>query len=94
MIHNGSLIVDDIEDNSQLRRGDLCTYKKFGIDIAVNAGCFLLFSPMQRLSDFVTDDRVALAMHKIYIEEMQNIHFGQGWDIYWHNQKGKVPTQA
>lgn len=94
LIHNGSLIVDDIEDSSLMRRGDLCTYKKFGIDIAVNAGNFLYFAPMQKLDDFVGNERVQLAMHKIYVEEMQNIHFGQGWDIFWHNQKGKVPTQA
>ena len=43
LIHNGSLIVDDIEDSSLMRRGDLCTYKKFGTDIAVNAGNFLYF---------------------------------------------------
>ena len=23
---------------------------------------------------------------------MFNIHFGQNWDIYWHNQPNKVPT--
>ena len=76
LIHNGSLIVDDIEDSSHMRRGDLCTYKKFGTDIAVNAGNFLYFAPMAKLDSFVHDERVQLAMHKIYVEEMQNIHFG------------------
>ena len=94
LIHNGSLIVDDIEDSSLMRRGDLCTYKKFGIDVSVNAGNFLYFAPMQKLDSFVADPKVQLAMHKIYVEEMVNIHFGQGWDIFWHNSKGKVPTQA
>ena len=70
LIHNGSLIVDDIEDQSEKRRGDLCTYKKFGTDIAVNAGNFLYFAPMAKLDSFVSDERVQLAMHKIYIEEM------------------------
>jgi geranylgeranyl pyrophosphate synthase len=70
LIHNGSLIVDDIEDSSLMRRGDLCTYKKFGTDIAVNAGNFLYFAPMAKLDRFVTDERVQLAMHKIYVEEM------------------------
>lgn len=53
-----------------MRRGDLCTYKKFGTDIAVNAGNFLYFAPMAKLDRFVTDERVQLAMHKIYVEEM------------------------
>lgn len=46
IIHNGSLMVDDLEDGSHMRRGDLCTYKKFGTDIAVNAGNFMYLSPM------------------------------------------------
>lgn len=49
---------------------------------------------MVKLDEFVKDHNVRYSMYKIYVEEMQNIHFGQGWDIYWHNLKGKVPTQA
>lgn len=33
-------------------------------------------------------------MLKIYVSEMQNLHFGQGWDIHWHNKKGFVPSEA
>lgn len=25
---------------------------------------------------------------------MQALHFGQNWDIHWHNTKGRVPTEA
>ena len=86
IVHNGSLIIDDIEDRSEKRRGDLCTYKKFGVDIAVNAGNFMYFAPMLKLENYVKDPKIALAIHKIYAEEMTAIHFGQGWDIYWHKQ--------
>ena len=55
IVHNGSLICDDLEDNSLKRRGDLCTYRKFGIDYAVNAGCFMYFAPMTKLDEYVTD---------------------------------------
>ena len=53
LIHNGSLICDDIEDNSLKRRGDLCTYKKFGVDIAINAGNFAYFAPMAKIEKFI-----------------------------------------
>lgn len=46
LLHNGSLICDDIEDQSHMRRGDLCTYKKFGVDVALNVGCWLYFIPL------------------------------------------------
>lgn len=53
IIHNGSLMVDDLEDKSLKRRGDLCTYLKFGEDVAVNSGTLMYFAPMIKLNNFV-----------------------------------------
>lgn len=80
IVHNGSLIIDDIEDGSNMRRGDLCTHKKFGIDVAVNAGNFMMVAPMTKVSQFVPQKH-ELALHKIFRDELQNLHLGQGWDI-------------
>jgi len=55
IIHNGSLMIDDLEDGSQMRRGDLCTYKKFGTDVAVNAGNLMYIAPMCKLDQFVEE---------------------------------------
>ena len=38
MVHNGTLAVDDIEDDSKLRRGKPCMHLIFGVDVAINAG--------------------------------------------------------
>ncbi|MFO0131652.1 MAG: polyprenyl synthetase family protein [bacterium] len=46
IIHNGSLIIDDIEDGSDLRREKPCVHKIYGTDVAVNAGNALYFIPM------------------------------------------------
>ena len=46
---------DDIEDDSELRRGEPCTYKKFGVDIAINTSNFMYFAPMLKLNDYVQD---------------------------------------
>ena len=94
IVHNGSLIVDDIEDQGELRRGEPCTYKKYGTDIAVNAGNFMYFAPMLQLQNNVMDPMMALNLNRIYIEEMSAIHFGQAWDIQWHREKMKLPSQA
>jgi geranylgeranyl diphosphate synthase type I len=42
MIHNFSLIHDDIMDNSDFRHNVPSVHKKYGIDYAVLAGDFLL----------------------------------------------------
>lgn len=43
MIHNGSLVIDDIEDKSDFRRGKECLHKLYGQDIAINVGCYMYF---------------------------------------------------
>lgn len=49
MIHNATLIVDDIEDDSFVRRNDKCVHLKFGVDVAINAGNYMYFAPLQYL---------------------------------------------
>ena len=91
LIHNGSIIVDDIEDKGELRRGKPCLHKIFGEDIAINAGNFLYFFPMIFLekNKHKLSERQINKFYEIYIQEMINIHFGQGTDIYWHKGKAK-----
>jgi len=92
IVHNGSLMIDDIQDGSEKRRGEPCTYKKFGVDIAINAGNFMYFGPILQLYNYIPKDK-QLACHQIQNDEMTRIHFGQAWDIYWHNQKKTVPSE-
>src|SRR3989344_5716155 len=49
LIHNGTIIVDDVQDNSTLRRGKPSLHIEYGVDIAVNAGNALYFLPLLSL---------------------------------------------
>jgi len=92
VIHNGTLIADDIEDSSEMRRGKPCTYKIFGIDVAINLSQAMYFLPMIILSekrDVIPQDR-ARRIYEVYIQEMINLSLGQAIDIAWH--KGLVPA--
>jgi geranylgeranyl diphosphate synthase type I len=86
VIHNGTLMVDDLEDSSELRRGKPCTYRIFGIDIAVNAGNAMYFLPL--LSAIKNKAKFGQTkinrLYEIFIEEMVNISLGQAMDIAWH----------
>jgi len=86
VIHNGTLIIDDIEDRSEFRRGKPCTYKIFGLDISINAGNLMYFLPLLTL--IKNDARLSIeeqkAIYEIYAQEMINISFGQAMDIAWH----------
>ena len=92
IVHNGSLMVDDLEDRSLLRRGQPCTYIKYGNDVAVNTGTYMYYAPISRLGDFIQNDKSKFEILDIYSKEMANLHLGQNWDIHWHNGK-KMPTE-
>lgn len=51
IIHNASLIHDDVVDNSSVRRGKLTFNKRFGSKSAVIAGDFLLSIVLNELAD-------------------------------------------
>jgi geranylgeranyl pyrophosphate synthase len=86
VVHNGTLVIDDIEDSSESRRGKPCTYKIFGIDIAVNAGNAMYYLPLIPLMEQKNSIPTELLrdIYEIYIQEMINLSIGQAMDIAWH----------
>lgn len=86
VVHNGTLIADDIEDSSEMRRGKPCTYRIYGLDVAVNLSQAMYFLPMIVLSD--KRDRippdVARRIYEVYVQEMIKLSIGQAIDIAWH----------
>lgn len=90
LIHEGTIIIDDLEDKAELRRGKPALHKIFGVDIALNAGNFLYFLPLLALikNRKKFKPEVLVKAYEIYIQEMTNLGFGQGTDIYWH--KGRA----
>lgn len=85
IMHNASLMVDDLEDKSLMRRGDKCIHLKYGEDYTCNTGTLMYLAPIVKLRDFIEDDKTQLNIMNICQEEMFNLHFGQNWDIHWHN---------
>jgi len=88
IIHNGTLIIDDIEDKSDLRRGNPVCHKIYGVDTALNAGNLMYFLPfgiLRNSSTNLSDDKL-LKIFEVIIEELTALHFGQGIDIYWHKK--------
>lgn len=86
LIHSGALIVDDIEDNSELRRGQPALHLKYGLDVALNAGNLLYFLPTVELFHHEhLDDKQKLKIHEIMMDTCLKGHFGQTLDIYWSN---------
>lgn len=90
LIHNGTLIADDIEDGSETRRGKPSIHLAYGLDVAVNLSSALYYLPMLMLRDSSLKKDVKLKIHEMISHEMLKLHFGQGTDIIWHRESPRI----
>ncbi len=88
IVHNASLVIDDIQDNSVLRRNRECAHIKYGIPLSINAGYLTLFKILTELNK--SDELTEAAKHKV-VENIYYTHIGQGMDIYYTTHK-MIPT--
>jgi geranylgeranyl pyrophosphate synthase/predicted secreted hydrolase len=81
LMHVGSLIVDDVEDRSSVRRGGPASHTLFGEPLAINAGTLCYFLPQIFLaqSDLPADQQVR--MYELYFEATRAAHAGQALDL-------------
>jgi geranylgeranyl diphosphate synthase type I len=89
ILHNGTIIVDDVEDEAEKRRGGRALHHSHGTDIALNAGNAMYFIPLKVIEGYQDglSDGQRLAIYEMLTHELNRTHLGQGMDIYWHNQK-------
>ena len=48
-LHNASLMIDDVEDNSILRRGIPCTHLLYGVPATINSANYVYFDALKDL---------------------------------------------
>lgn len=80
MLHTASLLIDDVEDNSLLRRGIPVAHSIFGTAQTINSANYVYFQGLQELLKLGNQEIV-----RIYAEELCNLHKGQGMDLYWRD---------
>ena len=93
--HTGSLIHDDIEDNSDERRGKPAVHILYGTDTALNAGSFLYFLPLACLTEWAKNKSAVCAIENkiwaVWALQMRALHLGQAMDINWHRDHSYIP---
>lgn len=95
LLHNFSLIHDDIEDHSHTRRGRATVWAKWGEPLAINAGdamYALAFSALDGLIQTVGETS-ALAAYRILTETCICLTGGQHLDISFENANS-LPLDA
>ncbi|BFZ18010.1 hypothetical protein BsWGS_21049 [Bradybaena similaris] len=81
MLHNASLIIDDIEDNSKLRRGIPVTHSIFGVPQTINTANYVYFLGLEKLFTLGKLGETT----RVFTEHLLELHRGQGMDIYWRD---------
>lgn len=79
MLHTASLLIDDVEDSSLLRRGVPVAHSIFGTAQTINSANYIYFCALQELLK-LTNPAI-----QIYTEELLNLHRGQGMDLFWRD---------
>ena len=86
-LHNASLLVDDIEDNSTLRRGIPVAHSIYGVPTTINSANYVYFLALERCHQLGNP-----AAMNIFVHELLNLHRGQGQDILWRDNL-RCPTE-
>lgn len=89
--HNASLIHDDIEDNSDERRGKPAVHLIYGTDTAINGGCFLYFLSLACLDEWEAAAELKARVYAAWARYMRRLHLGQAMDIAWHRDFASRP---
>lgn len=107
MLHTASLLMDDVEDNSDLRRGLPVAHKVYGTPQVLNTAnyvYFLVFKEVEAMGSEAgsgsstpgesslggasapsSSTRKATQSERLLVEEMINLHRGQGLDLLWRD---------
>ncbi len=97
IIHTASMIIDDIQDKSELRRGDACVHLKYGIDKVLNSSNFysfmcadILITQLQKELTETQKSQIIQAMNIIPID----MYLGNIFDVGWHTNTNydSLPT--
>ena len=88
MLHTASLLVDDVEDGSVLRRGIPVAHSIYGVAQTVNSANYVYFRALQELLRMANPRLI-----EIYSDELLNLHRGQGMELHWRDSL-TCPSEA
>lgn len=87
--HTATLIHDDIEDESDERRGKPAIHKVYGVDTAINSGSFFFFLASSCIESCELKNKELI--YKYWLDCMRRVHLGQAMDIKWHRNISYIP---
>ncbi len=81
LLHAGSLIVDDIEDQAEIRRGAAALHKIFGVAQALNTGNWMYFWALNLIDSLPIAQSRREALRREACIAVERCHRGQALDL-------------
>ncbi|KIM99777.1 hypothetical protein OIDMADRAFT_42767 [Oidiodendron maius Zn] len=79
-LHNASLILDDIQDESILRRGSSTAHCIFGAAKCINSATYMVVQAASRIYRHCPENPQLLGA---FLDGLTNLSRGQSWDLDW-----------
>lgn len=99
-LHAGSLIIDDIQDESAARRGEKSMHCEIGVPLAINAGNWMYFKALESLSSSKLPAQIRQDLLAAMISAGGLCHEGQAIDlnsrvdqippVHWHDTVERI----
>ncbi|KAL5622160.1 hypothetical protein BROUX41_006105 [Berkeleyomyces rouxiae] len=80
MLHTASLLIDDVEDSSSLRRGLPVAHNIFGVAQTINSANYIYFRALQEVQRLRSPNAIS-----VFADELLHLHRGQGMDLFWRD---------
>ncbi|PSN59191.1 fusicoccadiene synthase [Corynespora cassiicola Philippines] len=77
MLHNASLMLDDVQDGSPLRRSKPSAHRVFGVAQTTNSAAFLVNESIKLIRELAGDQGVAAVLEKLtslFVGQAQDLH--------------------
>lgn len=81
LIHNATLIHDDLQDGDEVRRGQPTLWKKYSPAQAINCGDLLFFEALRLLTGSAYENSLKLALVDLLQEKTIRVIQGQGEEL-------------
>ena len=82
LLHTASLIIDDIQDNSDVRRGGPACHVQFGVATSINSASAAYFMAESVLNNLNLSAMQRARVYHLYFNCLRGAHTGQAMDIY------------
>ncbi|KAK3331321.1 isoprenoid synthase domain-containing protein, partial [Apodospora peruviana] len=85
-LHTASLMMDDIEDGSDLRRGCPAAHQVFGSAQVINSASFAIVDAIRDSAEVPVPGATEMVL-----EHLRDLHVGQSYDLHW-TRHGSCPS--